>query len=144
MVLEGETEERDVPQPQSGDEFVAFAHSLFAQVQSDEFAVRPLRCDRNEIRAVAAPEFQHAAAIERRRAHAEEQAEGGDMIGMRLAERVSRIADAIVSGRALVGRSHSGIPGGRDIRHRSSLKYRTAAPTACPLRITSTRASGNS
>src|SRR3981189_426716 len=42
--------QHDILQPHPGDERVAPGNGLFAQVQPDEFALRPLKGDRNEVR----------------------------------------------------------------------------------------------
>src|SRR4051812_10168959 len=46
--------QHDVLESHPGDELIAFGDGLLAQVQSDEFALRPLKSDGDEIFAVAA------------------------------------------------------------------------------------------
>ena len=70
-----ETAKRDVPQAQPADEIVAVTNGLRAQVDADELAFRPLERHRDEIGALAASKFKHAAGFEACRVHPEQRAE---------------------------------------------------------------------
>ena len=90
--------QRHVAEAQLGDRGIADLDRAAAQVDADEFAAGKLVGHRNEIAAVAAAEFKHAAARGGRRRHAVEARLRGDVVGMRLGERMAAIEDAIVGG----------------------------------------------
>ena len=89
----------DIGQPQRGDVALAARDGYAAQIDADELAVRILKRHRQQIAADTAAEFEHAAALDRRRAHPVQRREGRKAIGMGVFVDASGIEDVVIGGR---------------------------------------------
>ena len=90
--------QRHILQAEFADGLLTLGNGLGGEVNADKFALRKPARHRNEIAAVAATEFQHAAAADRRGFKAEEQPDHRQPVGVGLRMRVTRIGDHVVAG----------------------------------------------
>src|ERR1019366_4359784 len=88
--------EADIGQAEGGDFLVAGANCDGGHVEAQELGGGVLERHRDEIAAVAAPQFEDSAAVNGGGVHAEEDGEGGEAVGMSLRERCVRIQNLIV------------------------------------------------
>jgi hypothetical protein len=100
--------ERNVPQAELSNGVVTLRDRRRRQVEADECALGIDQTERDDVAALAATQFEHAAAIDRCWSHADKSGDCRQMFRMRLPQGMARISDGIISE---IGFRHEAAPG---------------------------------
>jgi len=90
-------DQHNVAQPERRDRRAPGGERARRQVAADEGRLRESHRHRDQVRAVVASHFQHAAALDLRRREAEERRDGGEAVRVRARMRLRRVRDRVVA-----------------------------------------------